>query len=279
MIHRILVPTDFSPTSINAIKWGAMIAKKTAANLHILHVIDVPTGWDRQPVEVMQSFPKMEAAMVESRIKLDKLVHDKLLDDVDVSTHLEGEVPFEQIINFAHANDIDLVVMGVHAAEQHDRSFISSTTQKVLRNLKGIPVLSVKTDIQPHPIERILFASSFDEAVGPAINTLKNLASGLGARIDLVTITTPANVIDESLMESRMKSFLHVQNRVPFDTVVYSSPDLEQGVLSVAKQRKADVITMATHFYKAKPDYLIGTTEGVLIRATVPIMSFVLNGY
>jgi len=56
MIHfnasKILIPVDFSETSLLAIKHGALVAQRTGGSLHLLHVVLVAHQVDgvQQPV-------------------------------------------------------------------------------------------------------------------------------------------------------------------------------------------------------------------------------------
>lgn len=43
-MKRILVPIDFSKTSEFATKMAARIAKKSGADIYLLHMIELPTG-------------------------------------------------------------------------------------------------------------------------------------------------------------------------------------------------------------------------------------------
>ncbi len=275
-MKNILVPIDFSPYSINAAKAAVTIARKTGGNIHLLHLAKIPVGWHKIAVSVQQKYPLLEDILVDAKMKLERFSKQALFKDRNVFTHVNGGVPFEQIVLFSKKNKIDLIVMGVHGAGDTELKYIGSTAQKVIR-MAHCPVLGVKKNFTFGPIKKILFASNFDEDVNTVMNTIKNLAYDSGANIDLAYINTPHHFLDDSTIEGRMKQCAIVQKRVKFNYVILNSVEKDEGILLCAKKRNANIIAMATHLRKQKAGYLIGITESVLFHSKLPVLSFVID--
>ena len=68
----ILVPIDFSPYSLSAAKTAAAIALKCCSHVHLLHIADIPLGWDKQSIAQQQKHPILEGRLVEAETKLEK---------------------------------------------------------------------------------------------------------------------------------------------------------------------------------------------------------------
>jgi nucleotide-binding universal stress UspA family protein len=275
-MKNILVPIDFSPYSLSAAKAAVAIARKTGGNIHLLHLAKIPVGWHKLAVSTQQKYPALEVALVDARIKLEKFSKQAIFKDRNLFTHVHGGVPFEQIVLFAKKNKIDLIVMGVHGAGDTELKYIGSTAQKVIR-MAHCPVLGVKKNFTFGPIKKILFASNFDENVNPIINTIKNLATDVGANIDLAYVNTPHHFVDDNTMEARMKQFTIVQKQVKFHHVIQNSAEKDEGILTCAKKRNAQIISMATHLRKQKAGYLVGITDSILFRSKLPVLSFVID--
>lgn len=275
-MKNILVPIDFSPYSLSAAKMAAAIALKSGANVHLLHIADIPVGWDKLSIAQQQKHPIIQSRVVEAETKLDKFAQLAIFKNCNVGTNVQGGVAFEQINIFAKRNKMNLIVMGVHGAGESELKFIGSTAQRVIR-AAPCPVLGVKKNYNFGSLKKILFASDFDEDVSAAINTIKNLASDFGANIDLAYINTASHFVDDDTMQARMKNFVIVQKRVKFHTVIQNSNEKENGILSCAKKRNASMIAMVTHLRRGKSSYLVGVTESVLFKSKLPVLSFVID--
>ena len=272
----ILVPIDFSIYSLSAAKTAAAIIRKSGGNIHLLHIADIPVGWEKQPLRVQQEYPLLEERLMQAKVKIEKFSNLQAFKDCNTICHVHGGVPFEQITLFAKRNKIDLIVMGVHGAGDSDLKFIGSTAQRVMRTTTS-PVLGVKKGFNLGSLKKILFASDFDENVSPAINMIKELAIDFGASIDLAYINTPTKFVDDVTMDARIGKFTPIQKKVKFHTVIQNSMEKEEGILQCAKKRNASMIAMVTHLKRQKAVYLLGVTETVLFRSKLPVLSFIID--
>jgi universal stress protein A len=143
-LHRILVPTDFSKHSQNALTYAAAFAEKFGAALYLLHVVqdlalfipDAVTG--TPPVT-----PPVEQLTVAVRAALDKVIAENQLWRFSVQAEVREGTPFYEIIRFAKDNDIDLIVMGTHGHTGLAHVLMGSVTEKVVRKAP-CPVLTVR---------------------------------------------------------------------------------------------------------------------------------------
>ncbi|MCK6617957.1 MAG: universal stress protein [Cyclobacteriaceae bacterium] len=275
-MKNILVPFDFSKYAQSAAKTGAALARKTGAQLNLLHVVYAPPEWDRMTVSMQQNYPEVEARMVDAEIKLDKYAESEIFKGIDVQTFVYSGVAHEQIIQFAKAYKMDLIIMGAHGAGESDKLFVGSTAQRVMRK-STVPVLSVKRDYTPKAIKKILFPSDFEEGSVNSLNLVKNLAADLNASITLLFVNTPFNFYDTPSAEARMADFIPVQRAVKFYSFIYNDFDKERGILSFARNKKMDLIAMVTHNRKGRPNYQLGVTETLLYHTDIPVLSMVMK--
>lgn len=143
-LHRILVPTDFSKFSENALKYGAAFAEKFSAELHLLHVVQdlalfIPEAVLGTPAVV----PPVEQFLASAKTALQRVVAELKLPGVTVIPHVAEGVPFEEIIRAAREKDIDLIVLGTHGHTGLAHMLMGSVAEKVVRKAP-CPVLSVR---------------------------------------------------------------------------------------------------------------------------------------
>ncbi len=164
MFNRILVPLDGSTLAERAIPHAEQFARIFGSSIILLQVLD-PTSYHENPKSVdplSWQIHKSEADMYLSRIasRIREELGEHILDAKTTQSKrkYEKKVPVEysiregktaeNIVNFAHAENIALVVIGTHGSSGLSRWTISSVTQKVI-NLIYLPVLIVRTYRQP----------------------------------------------------------------------------------------------------------------------------------
>ncbi len=143
MYQRILVTTDFSDQSLNALKKAMALAQSNQAKLELLHVVDVPVYPVLEDVAVMG----MPSLWDEELAKTLFSTSEKKLNDLAKQYGIENAItvsgyPGDEIITLAEINKADLIVMGFHGLSGF-KKLIGSTTHSVIN---GAPcdVLAVK---------------------------------------------------------------------------------------------------------------------------------------
>src|SRR5262245_26546652 len=142
LIHRILVPTDFSEHAKQAIEYAAAFSQKFEAPLDLLHVyaspvIPVPDGY------VIVSATELADLRVRLSEGLDKdKARAESLGAVKVETVLAEGTAWQQIVETAKQRDCDLIAMGTHGRSGLSHLILGSTAEKVVRKA-GCAVLTV----------------------------------------------------------------------------------------------------------------------------------------
>ena len=157
VLKKVLVATDFSAPSHAALVYGRGLARSFGASLHLLHVVENyflrPTA--AVPHLVQQAKTRM----------LDEQLTDEDRQALAARAVLEvSDEPAEAIVDYANAQDVDLIVMGTHSRSGLDRLLVGSVAEQVIRTAP-CPVLTVRHPerefIVPDPVEE---ADSHDSA-------------------------------------------------------------------------------------------------------------------
>jgi nucleotide-binding universal stress UspA family protein len=142
---RILVPTDFSEHSEHALRYAASLGERFGATLHLLHVLTLhglegPLEADQIP----DLDPLLEAADRAARSQLDAGAwHGGEAEAKVVKAVARGINAWEQILEYARQESIDMIVMAMHSGSGLARYLIGSVTERVLR-FAPCPVLVVE---------------------------------------------------------------------------------------------------------------------------------------
>ena len=139
-LNRVLLSTNFRPSSVAATQVATQLANQTGAELHALYVI----GDYLDQISVM--FPETGlSALSRLRTYVQERMGQLSRDDgARASTHIAEGRPYAEIVRMAAEKEADLVVIGtsVHASLFGGTPVLGSEVERVVRNAP-CPVLCV----------------------------------------------------------------------------------------------------------------------------------------
>jgi len=137
---RIVVATDFSDSSREALELALPFAEKCGSELTLVHCWEAPSysyaAGLYLPLDVIAPIERAAVARLEeatARLK-ERYPAAKSL--------LRAGVPWEEVIGAASQVKADLIIMGTHGRRGLDRALLGSVAEKVVR-MSTIPVLTV----------------------------------------------------------------------------------------------------------------------------------------
>jgi len=134
-IKRIVVTTDFSDGTADALNYAFSIAQECQSKIVLVHVLD-----DAALAQV--NAKRRVALFSEIRKKMDDLVPEDARVWCDVETIVESGTPYRVIQQILKAQKPGLLVMNVHGKNLVDRALIGSTAERVIRGA-DCPVLLI----------------------------------------------------------------------------------------------------------------------------------------
>src|SRR5574337_537736 len=141
LYNGILIATDGSEYTKNAIDYGIELAKSTGAKLYAIYVIDT-AAFASIPMDA--AWESMYELLKQEGDEATAYVADKAqADGLEVERNTVEGHPAEEIRKFAEKNSVDLIVMGTLGKSGLDRFLLGSVAEKVVRTSK-IPVLVVR---------------------------------------------------------------------------------------------------------------------------------------
>lgn len=133
---KIIVPTDFSDQSSEALRRACIMARQFKAEVHLVHVIEAPVYIDAD----LLLMPPIDAAIRIQHEVASKRIAEQLdsveAENVVVHTKIEDADinPAQTICELAKALPADLIVIGRHSEKGVlEHLFIGSTAEEVVR--------------------------------------------------------------------------------------------------------------------------------------------------
>ena len=138
--QNILVPTDFSEMSDEALAYAQVLAKPFGATIHALHVVPDPhaEAWSIEATG-MNLGGLLDTWQADAARRLDELTFGDL---PHTCTTKVGQA-YKEIISYTEGHDIDLIVMGTHGRGAIEHMLLGSVTEKVVRS-SPCPVVTVR---------------------------------------------------------------------------------------------------------------------------------------
>ena len=138
----ILVPVDFSPCSVNAVRAALGIAAPDG-DLTLLHVID-ENFVDEAVAASLGAADEITARMRErAETNFSNMLESLDAGSVDVERMIVVGIPFVEILKITRDLDLPMIVMGIRGRSTPPEELLfGSTAEKVLRGAR-VPVLGV----------------------------------------------------------------------------------------------------------------------------------------
>lgn len=144
-MKKILAPTDISDLSKAGVRRALEMAGADGAEVIIYHVARHPILL-HDDLAPAAEFPLIDEILEERKKSLDdylKWNFSDLTRGLKVSAVVEMGIPSEAILNKAHKEKVDLIVMSTHGRTGVMHMLIGSVTERVVREAL-CPVLSIR---------------------------------------------------------------------------------------------------------------------------------------
>ena len=145
---KILLPTDFSPSSISAFDMAVDLAKHYRAKLHLVHIIPTIPDFNGADFFPETSVLEEQKDRIDQRLRACQL--SMLAQGADGSYTIEtGNDVVGNIMRVIKRDAIDMLVISTHGMSGWRPVVFGSITEKVIR-LVQCPLLLLQT---PKPVE------------------------------------------------------------------------------------------------------------------------------
>ena len=146
---KILVPTDFSPSSKLALEYAMTLAAAFHSKVHVFNAWEVPhymrpdlTVWvgDVKTTLTIHACAEAEKAMREF------LADAKIEEGSNVTTQVVNGAPYATILSIAKEGEFDLICMGTHGRTGVAHLVLGSVAERVVRHA-SCAVLTVRAKV------------------------------------------------------------------------------------------------------------------------------------
>ena len=246
-MKNILIPTDFSENSWNAIKYALEFFTDKSCNFYLLHVT-LLTNYSTSDSPIFPTNTSVEktilkqakSSLITLLKKINKLPKNKKHHFYTQSTY---NFFIDAIRNQIEEKNIDLIVMGTKGASGLNEVIMGSNTGDLITQVK-CPVLIIPEDTTFKAPKEIAFPTDYNIYYQHEIlNHITEFSKMFDSTIRVLHITKKKEELTEFQQEN--KQFLHtylVDEKHSFHTL--TNRKIEQGIQCFVESREVDMIIM-----------------------------------
>lgn len=213
-MKNILLPTDFSRYSNNAILYVLNLFKGTSCKFHLLSIYKASGYTSGDLMQASTDASLYDIIISENKLKLDNLIarmkKNCAGEKYEYNALIDYNVFTDSINKFLEVESIDLIVMGTNGVSDTQEKIFGSHTLRVIRKVDS-PLLIIPENAKFHSLRRLLlsldYAVEFDkDSLGPLLKLIGNHCFSL----HILRMTDPDT--NHEAEEKYLKTYFDIYN-------------------------------------------------------------------
>jgi nucleotide-binding universal stress UspA family protein len=274
-MRKILIPTDFSENSLNAIKYATELFKHGPTQIYLLHafsdeVYEAKLRSDDMAFEDLKAQAKQKA---ESALESLKKEVWSFSPNPKHSLNLIPEFGLlvDAVNDWVEKENIDVVVMGTQGTTADKQLTFGSNTLQVIKYV-NCPVLAIPSGYKYQSLKNILFSTDFLLPFKRReLKLLSDVAKFWAAQINFFYVSKFPNL---SLRQKDNKAFLEatcVENHVGF--YQKEAEDVTEAINTHVSKNQVDMLVMVNTRHSYLENILYQSTiEKIGLHITIPFL-------
>lgn len=235
MLH-IMVPTDFSNNSYNALYYAARLFRVRATTFHLVNVCANAGSSDQE---------KAKTASAEG---LEAMEHRLVRDLGNNSNHFFEKESLcasitQGVAEYAKKHKVDLMVIGNKAKEEIKHILFGTNAMQLVREVNHCPILIVPLEIDYKPLEKIAFVSNYMNPISDKnIRALKFFSSIMDSAI--VPMAVEEGKGTEEMAKNKKTFMKAISDYKPKEVVLPVFEDKVSTILEFVELWNIDMLAM-----------------------------------
>lgn len=275
-IKRILVPVDFSDASYNAVNNALHLVKLLQAEIYLICVTGNSTNHFSKWIENQNeehTLIDVDNAIIRKMNEMKKDI--ELKHGIMAHIHISTGYVYTEILNFANAKHIDLIMMGTQGITGLSEVIDGSNTQRVVSE-STIPVLSIQTTCMAPQFKNILIPIDNSLHSREKVNIALYLGKLYNASIHIVGLLDSYDAHDIDLFHVKIRSVEEVidASGMMRTTTLVHAKHLAQAALDYGIENNCDLIVINTGHESEVNGFLLGAfAQHIVNHSSIPILS------
>ncbi|WMI69527.1 universal stress protein [Mangrovimonas sp. YM274] len=228
-MKNILLPTDFSENSWNAIKYALQLFENETCKFYLLHTYTPPIYQMDYALLIPDNLSMVDTARTKAVEGLNNFV-ERIHKEFPNSKHtIEYQAIFntliQEIIIFTRQKEIDYIVMGTKGASGTKGILFGSNTVHVFKSVK-CPVLAIPENFTFETPHEVLFPTDYSiQYKEIQLKPIRDILSAHSSRINILNVEPDIGLSDwqesnKAILDDYFKNMAHIFHSLSDLTVV-----------------------------------------------------------
>lgn len=272
--NKILIPIDFSQTSMRAIDHGAFLAKLTKGDLILLHVQRKSELLD----VIIPALNLKDGSAITKFLeeKLEKLAHGISKQyGIGVAPIVSMGNITSEIVNTCEKQKAGMVIMGTQGGDSNNDLFLGSNSYRLLTKSR-VPVMTIRTLSPKLGYKNILLPIDLSEHSRQKVHLAIQMAEKYGAHLHILGLLAK----NDSQHTFKLEVILPQIEKIAKKKKITSSSEIKitenkaKTTLAYAKNKKADLIITMSDQSAEFSRFILGSYAHQLINdSLIPVLA------
>lgn len=258
-MNTVIVPVDFSETSINAAHYATLLLNgHYGVNLILYHVYDKPSyaSGDKE--------------------KLEKLKEDLLKNGVVKITTLaeEGDDFIAELDKLARHQQADMIIMGITGRSAIEQALVGSNALKMVKQ-KVCPVMIVPPNVKYKELKNVLLTSDFKNVTGtiPSV-PIKNVLKTFHPNLYVMNVDSRHYVALTEEYQNERSKLLDMLSEFNPEFYFLGWYDVDEAIHQFAHDKNIDLIITIPRDHSLIEKMFRGShTKHLVYQSSVPVLA------
>ena len=277
-INKILVPTDFSDLSVHALKYAGEFARKSGADILLLHAMEL---YEKNTnLEGMVDYGKILKEAIREKLQ-SLLVDNKSLWGVKIDIMLEEGKIHKVISRVAEEQKCDLIVMGTHGASgigKLEKYLLGSNADRTIHQTHA-DVVTIRTITDDINFNDIVVPIDTTKGTEQKVAEAEKVAGVFGSKVHLIAVSSFLDEFasSQTKLERQIRKIaetLHGKG-IAVETKVLRHENIADEIMGYAESVNADLVLIMTRSENRIKEMTLGSNARKIIsESKTPVISF-----
>lgn len=271
-MKTLIVPTDFSPVSLNAMNYAAEMAKSLEASMLLVNIFQVPVTFTEVPVAAVP-VEEMRSSSEAKLNEMKKAAEHITSGAVKVYTEARMGDTIEELKDLCEAIQPLAIIMGTHGNSGLERLIMGSTTLTAIKHLTW-PVIAIPPGTVFKNIRKIGLACDFRDVVNSTpVTDIKKIVKEMNADLHILNVDYNQQHFNQNtpLESAYLETMLEdVSPQYHF----INKPDVVEGINEFADSNNLDLLMVVPKKHKLLESiFHKSSSAGLITHSHIPVLS------